>query len=54
MRYMIRNMVGTAIAIATGKEKPDYIDKHLADKKEREIVPYKAPAQGLHLMDVIY
>lgn len=54
MRYMIRNMVGTAIAIAAHKEKPDYIDKHLKDKKERDIVPYKAAPEGLYLVDVNY
>ena len=54
MKYMIRNMVGTAIAIAANKEKPDYIDKHLQDKKERDIVPYKAAPEGLYLVDVNY
>lgn len=54
MRYMIRNMVGTALAIASGKEELNYIEKHLKDSKVREIVPYKAPAEGLFLVDVNY
>ncbi len=54
MRYMVRNMVGTALAIASKKEKEDYITYHLSKKEEREIVPYKAPAEGLYLVDVNY
>ena len=54
MRYMIRMMVGTALAIAMGKEKLDYIDEHLDSKKERNVVSYKAPAQGLYLNRVEY
>lgn len=54
MRYQIRNMVGTALAIAAGKEKEDYITKHLLKNEKRKIVPYKAPAEGLFLVDVNY
>ena len=54
MRYQIRNMVGSALAIASGKEKEDYIIYHLSKKRKREIVPYKAPAEGLYLIDVNY
>ncbi len=54
MRYQIRNMVGAALAIASGKEKEDYIIYHLSKKDNREIVPYKAPAEGLYLVDVNY
>ncbi len=54
MRYQIRNMVGTALAIASKKEKEDYIKYHLSDKTNREIVPYKAPSEGLYLVDVNY
>lgn len=53
MRYQIRNMIGAAINVANGKEKLDFIDKHL-DSKNREIIAYKAPASGLYLVDVIY
>ena len=54
MRYQIRNMVGSAIAVAAGKENENYIYYHLSDKKEREIVSYKADPQGLYLVDVLY
>lgn len=54
MRYQIRNMVGAALAIASHKEDENYIAYHLSEKKQREIVPYKAPAEGLFLVDVNY
>lgn len=54
MRYQIRDIVGSALAIACEKEPLEYMDKHLQDKKEREIVSYKAPAEGLYLVDVDY
>ena len=54
MRYQIRNMVGAAIAVANKKESLDFIDYHLKETKIREIVAYKAPANGLYLVDVLY
>ena len=54
MRYQIRNMVGAALAVASKKEDPDYIKAHLLEGKERQFVPYKAPGQGLYLVDVNY
>ena len=54
MRYQIRNMVGTAISIANKKEVINFIDYHLKETKIREIVAYKAPAEGLYLVDVLY
>ena len=39
---------------ASHKEKEDYINYHLSKKENREIVPYKAPAEGLYLVDVNY
>ena len=54
MRYQIRNMIGAAIAVASGKEDISFIGKHLKDKKNREIIAYKAPANGLYLVDVLY
>lgn len=53
MRYQIRFMVGTLLAIGEGKEDESFITYHLNDKN-REIVSYKAPGQGLYLKDVIY
>ena len=54
MRYQIRYMVGTALAIAQGKEDFCYIANHLKENKKREIVNYKAPAEGLYLLEVKY
>ena len=53
MRYMIRDIIGTCLAIASGKEDISYISKHL-DSANREIVSYKAGSEGLYLIDVIY
>lgn len=53
MRYQIRFMVGTLLAIGEGKEDESFITYHLNDKS-REIVSYKAPGEGLYLKDVIY
>ena len=54
MRYQIRNMVGSAIAVASKKEDISFIEQHLKEGKEREIIAYKAPAEGLYLVDVLY
>lgn len=53
MRYMIRDIIGTSLAIASDKEDITFIDNHL-DSSKREIVSYKAGAEGLYLIDVIY
>ena len=53
MRYQIRNMIGSAVAIANKKEDISFIDKHL-DSKVRDIISYKSPACGLYLVDVLY
>lgn len=53
MRYMIRDIIGTSLAVASDKEDIAYIKKHL-DSKNREIVSYKAGSEGLYLIDVIY
>ena len=54
MRYQIRNMVGSAMAVASKKEGISLIINHLKNKENREIVAYKAPAVGLYLVDVLY
>ena len=54
MRYQIRNMVGSAIAVANKIEDISFIKYHLEGNKKREIIAYKAPAMGLYLVDVIY
>lgn len=53
MRYMVRMLVGSFIAIGLGKEEPDYFTKHLYTET-RQITSYKAPAQGLFLEEVYY
>lgn len=53
MRYMIRDIVGTVLAVASNKIDISFISNHL-DSKKREIVSYKAPSDGLYLIDVIY
>lgn len=53
MRYMIRDIVGTSLAISSGKEDISFIKNHL-DVNDRYIVSYKAKAEGLYLIDVIY
>ena len=54
MRYQIRNMIGTAMAVASKKEDISFIKYHLESNKTREIVSYKSPACGLYLVDVLY
>ena len=53
MRYMIRMIVGTLLEIGLDKEDYSFIEEHL-DKKERRIISYKAPGNGLYLVEVIY
>ena len=54
MRYMIRYLVGTAIEVARGKITLEEVDELFDEDKERHIVSWKAPANGLLLLDVIY
>ena len=54
MRYQIRNMIGAAINVANKKEDITFINYHLKEDKNREIISYKAPAKGLYLVDVVY
>ena len=54
MRYMIRYIVGTAIEVARNHVDIDTVDELLDENSKRNIVSWKAPAQGLVLLDVIY
>ena len=54
MRYQIRYIVGTLVAVATRKVDLDYIDEKLNNTEHRSITAYKAPAHGLYLMEVKY
>ena len=53
MRYMVRYIVGTSLAVSQGKEDISFIERNL-DTNKRNIVSYKAPAEGLFLKDVKY
>lgn len=53
MRYMVRMIVGTLIMIGLGKEDKSFITNKLTNN-ERMPVIYKAPPQGLYLVDVKY
>lgn len=50
---MVRNMVGTLLAVGCGRMKPAQV-KVLLKAKDRKIAPETAPARGLCLMSVIY
>lgn len=55
MRYEIRYLIGTAIAVAKGQIGLDFIKTRLDPvDKERKIVSYKAASKGLFLKEVIY
>lgn len=53
MRYMIRFIIGTAIAFAKGQIELDFITSRL-DNSDRQITCYKAASKGLFLKEVIY
>lgn len=53
MRYMIRYIVGVALAVATAKMKIEDIEL-LLTSSTRHITSHKAPANGLVLVDVLY
>ena len=54
MRYMVRMIVGTLIMIGLKKETKDFIEKRLDPSNNRNVVIYKAPANGLYLANVEY
>lgn len=53
MRYQIRMMMGAAIRVGLGRIPLEAVSSHL-DALPRDILPYKAPACGLTLMEVFY
>ena len=53
MRYMIRDIIGTCLAVASGKEKLTYITDRLDTDKDMHTA-YRASPEGLFLIDVIY
>ena len=54
MRYMIRMIVGTALRICEKDLNPEMVLEMLDENSPREVTPYKAPACGLTLVDVLY
>jgi len=54
MRYQIRDMVGAALAVASKQINKDYVRSHLDNSGPRDIVNYKAPPEGLYLLEVNY
>lgn len=52
-RYMVRMIVGTLIAIGTNKLDISKLD-HFLDINVNDRVSYKAPSQGLYLLDIDY
>ncbi|MCR4561967.1 MAG: tRNA pseudouridine(38-40) synthase TruA [Bacilli bacterium] len=53
MTYMIRIMVGVALKVGKGKISLEEVASRL-DPKDRKIYSFKAPAEGLTLMEVLY
>ena len=53
MRYMVRMISGTLIQVGLHKLDLDDV-KSLLFNKKRHVVKYKAPAQGLYLLDILY
>jgi len=53
MRYMVRDIIGSAFAVATSSVSLSKVISHL-DNENRDILPYKADAKGLFLLEVIY
>ena len=54
MRYMVRDIVGTVMAVATGRENIDYIRQRLINVEKRLVTSYKAEGNGLNLLKVEY
>lgn len=53
MTYQVRIMVGAAFKVGLGKMSVEEYIRHLSPSK-REIISFKAPAEGLTLEEVVY
>ena len=53
LHHMVRNIVGTLLAIGEGEQEPSWV-KTLLDARDRSIAGVTAPAQGLYLVSVRY
>lgn len=54
MKYMIRYLIGVALAVANGKMTLEEVKKRLEFSSSRQVTSFKAPANGLTLVDVLY
>lgn len=50
---MVRNIVGTLVAVGHGEISPDDIPR-LLEARDRLLIPPLAPPNGLHLVNVTY
>lgn len=53
LKYMVRTMVGTLVAVGKGRHRPEWVDEVLA-AKDRQAAGVTAPAHGLTLRKVLY
>ena len=53
MRYMIRDIIGTCLAVSSNKEELTYIQDRLDNESDMH-TSYRAPSEGLFLIEVIY
>jgi tRNA pseudouridine38-40 synthase len=53
LKQMVRNLVGTLVAVGRGKVKPDIV-RSLTETRDRTRLPATAPARGLCLERVFY
>jgi len=51
--HMVRNLVGTLVAVGIGRWQPTYM-KELLDGKNRCVAAQTAPAHGLYFSDALY
>lgn len=53
LHHMVRNIVGSLMAVGTGREDAKWIESLLADR-DRTLAAETAPAAGLYLVDIEY
>ncbi|HEC29704.1 MAG TPA: tRNA pseudouridine(38-40) synthase TruA [Gammaproteobacteria bacterium] len=53
LHHMVRNIVGTLLAIGQGEQEPQWVQA-LLEARDRSIAGITAPAQGLYLVSVAY
>ncbi|TGD71431.1 tRNA pseudouridine(38-40) synthase TruA [Mangrovimicrobium sediminis] len=53
LHHMVRNIVGSLLAVGSGRQKPQWI-ADLLRGRDRTVAADTAPAAGLYLVDVLY